>query len=179
MYLIYQADCDKGVFNRLKSTAHSMINQVCFSIWDIQTKSASANAKRKQAGQKHKAHHLLSLLLLLGELHTSVASQLPPALLPLWDWMWLLLQCWSHGSCKVHMLFPFAVSAGVLAPLGNSYPCVLLLSSFLYSGRNCTGELPLHLVASLLYSNIFPTLERPQIFVSCPWVRTRAYRLKH
>lgn len=76
--------------------------------------------------------------------------------------------------------FLLVVSAGSPGSSWEQLYVLLLLSpSFLYSGRNCTGALPLPSVVSLLYSNIFPILKRSQMFVNCPWVRTRTYRLKN
>lgn len=134
----------------------------------------------KGSRQKHEAPFFVSLLLLSGELHTSTASQLPQVLLPLWDEMWLLLQCWSPSDCKVRMIFPFSCLCRFSWLLLGTVICPSFAFSFFSLFRKELHRcMPLPSVVSLLYSNIFPILKRSQMFVNCPWVRTRTYRLKN
>lgn len=115
---------------------------------------------------------MLSLLLLSGELHTSTASHLPEVLLPLLDCGCCFFCSISPlGTVRVTYSFLLSVSAGLLAPLGNSDPCVLFLfsPSFISSERNYTEALPLSPVVRLLYSNLFLISEGSQTWINCFW----------
>lgn len=96
--------------------------------------------------------------------------------------MWLLLQCWSPSNRKVHMLFPFSCLCKSPGPSGAVIHMYFFCFLLFFAQEGAAQVVLLPPVVTLLYSNLFPILERSQTSVkllSCPWVRTRTYRLKN
>lgn len=135
-------------------TAHSIMNLMVFSTWDIPTRPVSSNPQSEEGwAEALRTNCSVSLLVLSGEFHTSTASQLSMSDCG----CCFFCSIGPVGTVKSTHSFLLIVSAGHSNLLGNSDPCVLFLfsPSFHLSQRNYTGVLSLLFVVSLLYSNFF------------------------